>query len=115
MRLPPGLLGARHPRAAVVAERRHHLSSSYSTIGIITAHPARLKPLETLEFSGHCCRRVGMTMISSTIPSAKYSCSGSPLRLSKGRTAIEGLLGRGGEAPITGAPVGYSAPLTRYA
>ena len=24
MRLPPGLLGARHPRAAVVAERRHH-------------------------------------------------------------------------------------------
>jgi hypothetical protein len=24
MRWPPGLLGARHPRAAVVAERRHH-------------------------------------------------------------------------------------------
>jgi hypothetical protein len=30
-------------------------------------------------------------MISSTIPSAKYSCFGSPLRLAKGRTAIEGL------------------------
>ena len=24
MILPPGLVGARHPRAAVVAERRHH-------------------------------------------------------------------------------------------
>src|SRR4029453_1554987 len=33
-------------------------------------------------------------MMSSTIPSAKYSCSGSELRLVKGRTAIEGLLGR---------------------
>src|SRR6266550_1270637 len=33
-------------------------------------------------------------MMSSTIPSAKYSCSGSELRLVKGRMAIEGLLGR---------------------
>src|SRR5271156_6731058 len=28
----------------------------------------------------------------STMPSAKYSCSGSPLRLAKGSTAIDGLL-----------------------
>ena len=35
-------------------------------------------------------------MISSTIPSAKYSCSGSPLMLVKGKTATDGLSGRGG-------------------
>jgi hypothetical protein len=29
-------------------------------------------------------------MMSSTIPSAKYSCSGSPLMFWNGRTAIEG-------------------------
>ena len=32
---------------------------------------------------------------SSAIPSTKYSCSGSPLRLSNGSTAIDGLSGRG--------------------
>jgi hypothetical protein len=32
-------------------------------------------------------------MISSTMPSAKYSCSGSPLMLLKGKTAIDGLSG----------------------
>ena len=32
-------------------------------------------------------------MISSTIPSAKYSCSGSPLRFWNGKTAIDGLSG----------------------
>ena len=34
--------------------------------------------------------------ISSAIPSAKYSCSGSPDILVKGRTAIEGLSGSRG-------------------
>ena len=34
-------------------------------------------------------------MISSTMPSAKYSCSGSPLILANGSTAIDGLSGRG--------------------
>src|SRR5580704_6629277 len=34
-------------------------------------------------------------MISSTMPSAKYSCSGSPLILANGSTAIEGLSGSG--------------------
>src|SRR5262245_26306812 len=38
-------------------------------------------------------KRDNPVMMSSTIPSAKYSCSGSPLRLANGRTAIEGLLG----------------------
>ena len=32
-------------------------------------------------------------MMSSEIPSAKYSCSGSPLMLVNGNTAIEGLSG----------------------
>ena len=32
-------------------------------------------------------------MMSSTMPSATYSCSGSALRLVKGRTATEGLSG----------------------
>ena len=34
-------------------------------------------------------------MISSTMPSAKYSCSGSPLMFWNGNTAIEGLSGDG--------------------
>src|SRR5271167_452175 len=33
-------------------------------------------------------------MISSTMPSAKYSCSGSSLILANGNTAIDGLSGR---------------------
>ena len=32
-------------------------------------------------------------LMSSTIPSAKYSCSGSPLMFWNGSTAIEGLSG----------------------
>ena len=32
---------------------------------------------------------------SSVMPSAKYSCSGSPLILTKGKTTIEGLSGSG--------------------
>src|SRR5215468_4010432 len=31
--------------------------------------------------------------MSSTMPSAKYSCSGSPLMLANGKTAIEGMSG----------------------
>src|SRR5437868_2885677 len=38
-------------------------------------------------------------MMSSTMPSAKYSCSGSPLMFWNGRTAIDGLAGaRRGDA-----------------
>src|SRR5271166_3709029 len=37
--------------------------------------------------------RLSAVMISSTMPSAKYSCSGSPLRLAKGNTAIDGFVG----------------------
>jgi hypothetical protein len=47
---------------------------------------------------------------SSTSPSAKYSCSGSPLMLVKGRTAIDGLAGTtsgsadAGVRRVAGAP-----------
>jgi len=49
--------------------------------------------------------RDGAVMISSTMPSAKYSCSGSPLRLWNGSTAIDGREGRGGSA-VAGASAG---------
>ncbi len=39
--------------------------------------------------------RDSAAVISSTMPSAKYACSGSPERLAKGMTAMEGLLGNG--------------------
>jgi len=39
--------------------------------------------------------RDSAVMISSTMPSAKYSCSGSLLILAKGSTAIDGLSGSG--------------------
>ena len=35
-----------------------------------------------------------LVVSSSTSPSAKYSCSGSPLMLVKGSTATDGLFGR---------------------
>jgi len=43
--------------------------------------------------------RLSAVMISSTIPSAKYSCSGSRLILAKGNTAIDGLSGWEEPAP----------------
>ena len=39
--------------------------------------------------------RDSAVMMSSTMPSAKYSCSGSPLMFWNGRTAIDGLSGSG--------------------
>src|SRR5882672_9958776 len=47
--------------------------------------------------------RESAVMISSTMPSAKYSCSGSPLILAKGSTAIDGLSGSG-SARVSAAP-----------
>src|SRR5262249_18767999 len=40
--------------------------------------------------------RDNAVMISSTMPSAKYPCSGSPLRFSNGNTAMDGLSGKAG-------------------
>jgi hypothetical protein len=47
--------------------------------------------------------RESAVMISSTMPSAKYSCSGSPLIFAKGSTAIDGLSG-------SAKPAGYPHP-----
>ena len=49
-------------------------------------------------------------MMSSVRPSAKYSCSGSPLMFWNGRTAIEGLFGSGSGSAgsAAGARVGAS-------
>src|SRR5262249_40877408 len=49
-------------------------------------------------------------MMSSTMPSAKYSCCGSPLRLVKARTAMDGLSGSLGAG--LGVPTAPSSPAT---
>ena len=52
--------------------------------------------------------RDSSVMMSSAMPSEKYSCSGSPLMLVKARTAIDGLSGNVGAIagdPVTGRPV----------
>lgn len=43
-------------------------------------------------------RRESWLISCSLSPSLKYSWDGSPLRLAKGSTAIEGMLGRGNDA-----------------
>jgi len=48
--------------------------------------------------------------MSSTMPSAKYSCSGSPLRLVNGSTAIDGLSGSGRLGGAGAAPGARAAP-----
>ena len=52
--------------------------------------------------------RASVVTISSIIPSAKYSCSGSLLRLAKGITAIEVFDGSGGGSAIVRAAAGSS-------
>src|ERR1700682_4258660 len=49
--------------------------------------------------------RESAVMMSSTMPSAKYSCSASPLKFWNGRTAIDGFSGRAsvGNACVSGA------------
>jgi hypothetical protein len=51
-------------------------------------------------------------IISSTMPSAKYSCSGSPLMFWNGKTAIDGLSGSGSplsDPPFPGLDPGIAA------
>src|SRR6516225_8027827 len=58
--------------------------------------------------------RESAVMISSTMPSAKYSCSGSPLISANGSTAIDGLSGRAGPE-LARADAAPAAVTTRYA
>ena len=54
-------------------------------------------------------KRDSAVMMSSTTPSAKYSCSGSPLRLVNDNTAIEGLSGSGNDLPVSGCDLALVA------
>jgi hypothetical protein len=53
--------------------------------------------------------RLSAVMMSSTRPSAKYSCSGSPLMLVNGSTAIDGLSGSGSGLGRSGSRPGASS------
>jgi len=55
--------------------------------------------------------RDSAVMISSTMPSAKYSCSGSPLRLAKGNTAIDGLSGKDSAGGTAAVPAACGPPV----
>jgi hypothetical protein len=54
-------------------------------------------------------KRDSSVMMSPTMPSAKYSCSGSAFRLAKGKTAIEGLPGRARAGLVRSAAVSVIA------
>src|SRR5207248_5394782 len=54
--------------------------------------------------------RLRAVMISSTMPSTKYSCSGSPDMFWNGNTAIDGLSGSGSAAGWTAAVPAASTP-----
>jgi hypothetical protein len=50
--------------------------------------------------------RASAVMISSTMPSVKYSCSGSPLRLWNGNTASDGLSGKASSVSVDASGTG---------
>ena len=51
-------------------------------------------------------------VMSSTMPSAKYSCSGSPLMFWNGSTAIDGLSGSASDGACAGRSAGRSTTVT---
>jgi hypothetical protein len=55
--------------------------------------------LELRAITNNHLNRESAVMISSTMPSAKYSCSGSPDMFWNGSTAMEGLSGSGSGFP----------------
>ena len=59
--------------------------------------------------------RDSAVITSSTIPSVKYSCSGSPLRFSNGSTAIDGLSGSGSSVKAAAAVIGSEVEPTLQA
>ena len=63
-----------------------------------TACPLYAK-LELAAMTNSQRMRASAVIISSTMPSVKYSCSGSPLRFWNGNTAIDGLSGKASGAP----------------
>src|ERR1700752_125223 len=83
-----------------------------------TAWPLKVK-LELRAMTNNHLKRDSAVMISSTIPSAKYSCSGSPDMFWNGRTASERLSGSasaaGSPPPPPPPPPPSPAPLPRKA
>ena len=72
------------------------------------------RKLEFRSITNSSENRDSSVMISSVMPSLKYSCSGSPLILVKARTAIEGLSGRArwgvvGRQPTSTPPASSSS------
>src|SRR6266550_992224 len=57
--------------------------------------------------------RLSAAMISSTMPSAKYSCSGSPDMFWNGSTAIDGLSGSGSAGSVAPTRAGALPPPAR--
>jgi hypothetical protein len=102
------LSGDTHPLACLANRAFEHIAkpSSRPTCFTSTGWPLYVK-VELRAMTKSHRMRESAVMISSTIPSAKYSCSGSPLILAKGSTAIEGLSGSGStRAPSIGVEPG---------
>src|SRR5215510_10404608 len=87
------LMRNRLPALRTLPSRMYRTPSSRPTWRTSTALPLYVK-LELRAITNSDLKRDSAVMMSSTIPSVKYSCSGSPLMFWKGRTAIEGLSGR---------------------
>src|ERR1700731_1498563 len=72
--------------------RTYSTPNSRATSCTFTALPLCTK-VELREMTSRSWKRDSSVMISSVRPSAKNSCSGSPLMLTSGSTAIDGFLG----------------------
>src|SRR6516225_1276544 len=103
----------RFPPLRTEPSRTYRTPNSRPTCFTSTAWPLYVK-LELRAMTKSQRIRESAVIISSTMPSAKYSCSGSPLMLAKGNTAIDGLSGRG---KVADALIGWleaGAQPTRY-
>jgi hypothetical protein len=85
---------ARYPDAITGFPDTYRSPKSRATCLISTALPLNVK-LEFRAMTKSWWFRERAVMISSTIPSANYSCSGSPLMFWNGSTAMDGLSGSG--------------------
>ena len=83
----------RAPDLRTPPSKTYRTPSSRPTCRTSTGLPLYMK-LELRAITNSHLMRDNPVVMSSTIPSAKYSCSGSPLMFWKGSTAIEGLSGR---------------------
>jgi hypothetical protein len=80
-------------RCLAHAAFEHITHPQFATDLLYVYRPTLYVKLELRAITNNCRKRDNAVMISSTMPSAKYSCSGSPLTFWNGSTAIEGLSG----------------------